>query len=105
MDNNTQDNKSCCDSTASSCHGGHCPGFMAKLPMDRKVLVVLGGLVIALSVLASITYWAGFNWLLAALGGAMIYGGYTGNCMLTCCMKKFCCEKKSPDVSSDNKVE
>jgi hypothetical protein len=102
------DNNNCCNKSESSCHGGHCPPFMAKLPMDRKVTVVLGVLVFVLSVLASITYWTGFQWILAALGLAMIYGGYTGNCMLTCCMKKFCCEKGSchtpPEGNPDDKM-
>ena len=93
MTDDTRDEKSCCNK------GGHCPAFLTDLPMDRKVLVVLGGLVIVLTFLNS-TVWNGFGWILAALGAAMVYGGYTGHCLMTLLLTKMCCHKKSGDGSS-----
>ena len=89
MDNECPDQQ-----TQGSCHGGHRPAFLAKLPMDRKVLTVAGALIAFLAFLAAVTDWSGFVWLLVIIGGAMAYGGYTGHCLMTHCMKKCCCEKK-----------
>lgn len=88
-----------------SCHGGHCPDFLAKLPMDRKVKVVLGAAIVLLAFLSTLTFWSGFDWLLIILGGLVIYGGYTGNCLLTHCMRKYCCERDDDIIvrSSDDK--
>lgn len=82
----------------NSCHGGTCPQFMARLPMDRKVQVVLGGLIILLAFLGTLVEWSGFNWLLIILGGFVVYAGFSGHCVLTMLMNKYCCHNdKDPD--------
>lgn len=76
----------------------YCPSQLCDLPIDRKVTAVLGILIVLLSFLGA-TIWDGFNWILAGLGVAAIYGGMTGNCLLTkmlsgCCAKMGSCDTK-----------
>jgi hypothetical protein len=73
----------------------YCPSQLCDLPIEGKVRVVLGSLILVLSFLGA-TVWSGFLWLLAAVGVAAIYGGITGNCMLTKCLAG-CCSKSSDD--------
>jgi hypothetical protein len=78
------------DETKPAGEKSKCPfSFCANLPVQRKVPVVAGVLIVLLAFLSS-TVWSGFIWLLAALGAAMVYGGATGNCMLTKAICKLC---------------
>lgn len=50
------------------------------LPVDRQWMAAMGVVVLVLSLLAMVI--EGFIWLVAILGGVMIYAGMTGNCPL-----------------------
>lgn len=85
--------------------GSCCPvTACGNLPMERKVMVVGGILVALLSFLAA-TMAPGLVWLVFLLGAAMIYGGLSGNCLLTkalcrLCGKKEACSTEKGDCGS-----
>jgi hypothetical protein len=81
-----------------------CPaGFCSNLPIERKVPLVAGALIVVLSFLTA-TAFPGMIWLIAIIGGAMVYAGLTGNCYLTKCIEHACSKKEGCGAGGDGKT-